>query len=91
VRGIDYPRLSADGRVDLDIRAIIETDDGYRIALSADGVGAPRAAEPVADLSENISLSTVAKDYVWVNTRQIWGSGTVNFATGKIHIDAYMQ
>ena len=91
VRGVDYLRLRADGRVDLDIRAIIETDDGYRIALSADGVGVPRAAEPVADLSENIILSTVAKDYAWVNTRQIWGSGTVNFATGKIHIDAYMQ
>ena len=91
VRGVDYLRLRADGRVDLDIRAIIETDDGYRIALSADGVGVPRATEPVADLSENISLSTVAKDYAWVNTRQIWGSGTVNFATGKIHIDAYMQ
>jgi hypothetical protein len=91
VRGIDYLRLRADGRVDLDIRAIIETDDGYRIALSADGVGVPRAAESVADLSENIRLSTVAKDYAWVNTRQIWGSGTVNFATGKIHIDAYMQ
>jgi hypothetical protein len=91
VRGIDYLRLRADGRIDLDIRAIIETDDGYRIALSADGVGVPRAAEPVADLSENISLSTVAEDHAWVNTRQIWGSGTVNFATGKIHIDAYMQ
>ena len=91
VRGVDYLRLRADGRVDLDIRAIIETDDGYRIALSADGVGVPRTAEPVADLSENISLSAVVKDYAWVNTRQIWGSGTVNFATGKIHIDAYMQ
>jgi len=27
----------------------------------------------------------------WVNTRQVWGIGTVNFAVGKIHIDAYMQ
>jgi len=91
VRGVDYLRLRGDGRIDLDIRAIIETDDGRRMALSADGVGVPRAAEPVADLSENVSLTTVAKDYAWVNTRQIWGSGTVNFATGKIHIDAYMQ
>jgi Protein of unknown function (DUF3237) len=91
VRGIDYLRMRADGRVDLDIRAILETDDGRRIALSADGVGVPRAAEPVADLAENVSLSTAAEDYAWVNTRQIWGSGTVNFATGKIHIDAYMQ
>ena len=91
VRGVDYLRLRADGRIDLDIRAIVETGDGRRIALSADGVGVPRAAEPVADLSENVSLSTAAEDYAWVNTRQIWGSGTVNFATGKIHIDAYMQ
>jgi hypothetical protein len=54
-------------------------------------VGAPRAAEPIADLCENVSLSTAAADYAWVNTRQIWGAGTVNFATGKIHIDAFMQ
>jgi hypothetical protein len=91
VRGVDYARMRADGRVDLDIRAVIETDDGHRIALSADGVGVPRAAEPIADLSENVSLSTPAEQYAWVNTRQVWGIGTVNFATGKIHIDAYMQ
>ena len=50
-----------------------------------------RAAEPIADICEDVSLSTAAEDYAWVNTRQIWGAGTVNFATGKIHIDAYMQ
>ena len=91
VRGVDYLRLRADGRVDLDIRAIVETADGRRIALSADGVGVPRATEPVADLSENVKLTTAADDYAWVNARQVWGSGTVNFATGKVHIDAYMQ
>lgn len=91
VRGIDYAQMRADGRGNLDIRATIETDDGRRIALSADGVLLPHAAEPVADIFENISLTTAAAEYVWVNTRQIWGVGTVNFATGKIHIDAYMQ
>jgi Protein of unknown function (DUF3237) len=91
VRGVDYVRLRADGRIDLDIRAAIETGDGRRIALSADGVGVPRAAEPIADLCENVRLSTADEDYAWVNTRQIWATGTVNFATGKIHIDAYMQ
>lgn len=80
-----------DGRIDLDIRAVIETEDGHRIALSAGGVGVPRAAEPVADLCENVSLTTAAKEYAWVNTRQTWGVGTVNFDSGKIHIDAYMQ
>ena len=91
VRGVDYLRMRADGRVDLDIRATIETDDGHRIALSASGVGVPRAAEPIADLFENICLTTAATEYGWVNARQVWGPGTVNFATGKIHIDAYMQ
>jgi hypothetical protein len=91
VRGVDYARMRADGRIDLDIRATIETADGCRIALSADGVARPRAAEPVADLHENVSLTTAAEPYAWLNARQIWASGTVNFATGKIHIDGYMQ
>ncbi len=91
VRGVDYARMRADGRVDLDVRTVIETENGSRIALSADGVAVPRAAEPIGDLSENVSLSTAAEDYAWVNARQVWGVGTVNFAVGKVHIDAYMQ
>jgi hypothetical protein len=91
VLGVDYLLMRADGRVDLDIRATIETDDGKRIALSADGVGVPSATEPIADLFENVRLTTAAADYAWVNTRQVWAPGTVNFATGKIHIDAYQQ
>ena len=91
VSGVDYLKMRADGRIDLDIRAVIETDDGHRIALSANGVGVPRAAEPVADLCENVSLTTAAEKYAWVHTRQIWGIGTVNLAVGKIHIEGYMQ
>ena len=48
VRGTDYLRIRADGRIDLDIHAVVETEDGCRIALTADGVGNPRAGEPVA-------------------------------------------
>ena len=91
VQGVDYVRMRADGRIDLDIRAVIETENGSRIALSANGVAVPRAGEPIADLCENVSLSTAALDYAWVNTRQVWGIGTVNFTVGKVHIDAYMQ
>ncbi len=91
VRGIDYTRMRADGRIDLDVRAVLETEDGHRIALSADGVATPRAAEPIADLVENVALTTAAREYEWVNTRQVWGVGTVDSAAGKIHIEAYMQ
>jgi hypothetical protein len=91
VRGVDYLRMRADGRIDLDIRATIETDAGHRIALSADGVASPRPASSVVDLHENVTLSTAVPDFVWVNGRQIWAVGTVDLATGKIHIEGYMQ
>jgi Protein of unknown function (DUF3237) len=91
VRGVDYLRMRADGRMDLDIRATIETSDGFRIGLFADGVAVPRPGEPIADLCENVTLTTAAGGYAWVNRHQTWGTGTVNLAAGKIHIDAYMQ
>ena len=91
VRGVDYLRMRADGRMDLDIRATIETSDGFRIGLAADGVAVPHPGEPAADLCENVTLITAAQGYAWVNARQIWGTGSVNMAAGKIHIDAYMQ
>ena len=62
VRGVDFLRLRADGRIDLDIRATITTADGHRIALSADGVAVTRATEPIADLSENVCLSAAAEE-----------------------------
>ena len=91
VHGIDHARMRADGRIDLDIHAVVETGDGHRIALHAGGGASPRAGEPVADLQENVTLTTAAAEYAWVNARQVWGVGTVNFATGKIHVDAFMQ
>ena len=47
--------------------------------------------EPIADLWENVRLDTAAEAHAGVNTRQVWASGTANFATGKIHIEGYRQ
>ena len=91
VCGVDYLVMRADGRIDLDVRATLETDDGHRIAVHIDGVASPRANEPIVDLVENVRLTTAAPSYDWVNARQIWGLGTVNLATGKIQVEAYMQ
>jgi hypothetical protein len=88
---VDRLQLRADGRIDLDTRIIIETKDGQRSAESPDGVRVPRVGEPIAEICEDVSLATSAEDDARVNTRQIWGAGTVHFATGKIHIDAYTQ
>jgi len=91
VRGVDYIWARADWRIDLDIRATVETESGHRIALSGDGVAALRPGEPVADLAENLRFTTAVEDYAWLNKRQIWGVGIVNLAARKIHIEAYLQ
>jgi len=91
VSGIDYLRIRADGRIDLDIKATIATDDGHRIALAAGGVLMPRPDEPIVNIFENVSLTTAAADYAWVNTGQIWAVGSVNMTTGKVHVEAFMQ
>lgn len=91
VHGVDYLVVRADGRFNLDIRATIETDDGHRIALTADGVASPRPDSPIVDLFENVTLTTAAAPYAWVNARQIWAVGTVNLSDGKIHLEGFMQ
>ena len=89
--GVDYVRVRADGRMELDLHLIIETDDGHRIALSGDGQAAPRPGEPVLDIFANVRLSTASKEYAWVNERQIWSVGTASLATRKLHLEAYRQ
>ena len=89
--GVDYLRVRADGRMELDLHLTIETDDGRRIALSGDGQVAPRDGGPILDIFGNIRLSTASREYMWVNGRQIWSVGTFSLATRKIHVEAFMQ
>ena len=89
--GVDYVRMRADGRIDLDLHVIVETDDGHRIALSGDGQAAPRNGEPIWDIFANIRLTTASEEYAWVNERQIWSVGTADMATGKVQVVAYRQ
>lgn len=91
VSGIDYAYMRPDGCIELNILGTLETDDGSRIALSAGGLGVLRKDEPILDLSENVRLLTAVSDYAWVNEKQIWAFGTANLATGKIHVEAFMQ
>jgi hypothetical protein len=89
--GVDYLRMRADGRMELDLHLTIETEDGGRIALSGDGQAAPRSGEPTLDIFGNIRLATADKEYSWVNERQIWSVGTASLVTGKLHVEAFMQ
>ena len=89
VKGIDYLHIRPDGRGQLHIHAEITTEDGKKIALSADGVAIFKDGPPVGDLRENVTLTTSEPDYAWVNPLQIWGPGTVDLAQGEVHITGY--
>lgn len=91
IRGVDHAYMRPDGRLELNLRAVIETDDGARIALEAGGVGLVRTDAPVIDLSENVTLLTACEAYAWVNARQIWASGAADLAAGRIRIEGCLQ
>lgn len=87
VKGVDYLYFRADGRFQLDIYAEITTEDGKNIAFAADGVALGQA--PVLELRENVTLTTSHPEHAWVNTIQIWASGSVDLAKGEIHLKGY--
>ena len=86
VTGIDYLRVRADGRFDLHIHAAMTTESGEKVALFADGVATPRPNSSVFDLRENVNLHTSSDAYKWVNSLQVWGSGTVDLAKQEVHV-----
>jgi len=89
VTGVDHLRVRADGRFELHIHAQLATDDGARIALFADGVALPRQGSSIADLRENVTLSTCFKEYAWVNRLQVWATGTVDLAELVVRLRGY--
>jgi hypothetical protein len=89
VTGVDYLQIRADGRFQLHIHAEITTDDGEKIAVFADGVALRREGSSLADLRENVTLSTSSKKYSWVNTLQVWASGTVDLAKQVVQLKGY--
>ena len=89
VTGVDYLSVRADGRFQLHIHAAITTDDGASIALFADGIAVPREGSSILDLKENVTLTTSASAYSWVNKLQVWGVGTVDLATQEVKVTGY--
>ena len=88
-KGIDYLQVRPDGRAELHIHAEITTDDGKKIALSADGVASFPDGLPIGELRENVTMTTADPGYEWVNPLQIWAVGTCDVSTGEVEIAGY--
>jgi len=93
VVGVDYLHVRADGRFQLHIHAQISTVEGATIAVFATGVALPREhspISPIADLRENVTLTTSAKAYSWVNQLQVWATGTVDLGKQEVDVKGYV-
>jgi hypothetical protein len=89
--GVDYLLVRADGRCDLNMHACITTEDGARIAFWADGIFVPPTdGSGIAQIRENVRLTTADPRYQWVNQLQIWLTGFIELAKEAIHVQAYV-
>ena len=84
ITGTDYVLFRPDGVVVVDVHGTIDTQDGERVAVRADGILVAQPDSPVGQLRENVSLYSASPRYAWVNRLQGWGTGTSDLSTGKI-------
>jgi len=89
VTGVDYLNMRADGRAELHIHGHITLEDGKQVALEAGGVAVPEQDSSVLQLREHVTLTSNHPELTWVNTIEVWARGTVDVATGQVHLRAY--
>ncbi|MEO9468763.1 DUF3237 family protein [Parasphingorhabdus sp.] len=86
--GVDYSNIRADGRLELNIHAVIVTPEGDQIAYEANGVLVPQP-DGVGIVREAAKLTTTSPNYAWVNGYTFISEGTVDTNTGKIDLVLY--
>lgn len=89
LNGTDHLTINPGGRMDLDIRGVIETDDGHKIALSAIGTAVLQDGENTFDITERASLSTSAEPYLWVNDVFILGGGPFDSVNSSLNLQLF--
>lgn len=88
IKGIDYLEVRSDGKFMLDIQAMIETDDGKRIAVREDGILYP-APDGKANIQLNLQFTTHYTEYRWMNHLQVWALADVDMQRGEVKVNAY--
>ncbi len=85
---VDYLNIRADGRIELHGHARLDLQDGGRVSWSSDGLGTI-SGNGVLQLRENVTLRSNSPAHTWVNSIQVWATGTANLATGEIRLKGY--
>ena len=88
ISGYDYHRSTGDGVTNLNIHAVITTDDDKQIAFQATGIAWVTGA--VAEVRENVMLYSAYPEYSWVNKCLFWSTGQLDMATGRITFQCFI-
>nr|HMQ54984.1 DUF3237 family protein [Anaerolineae bacterium] len=92
IAGVDFLRVRADGRFQLDLQANLTTEDGEKISVYEDGLLIPPDPDDetrIAQLRLNLSFTTSSAKYAWLNYVQGWGRGLVDWKTGEVSVQVY--
>ena len=84
MRGIDYILLRSDGIIELNVRAVIVTDDRINISVQISGYG---QGDELKDTQ--IRMITGHEKYRWLMSKIIIGKG--KSANGELELDYYYE
>jgi hypothetical protein len=83
MRGIDHGLIRPDGVMQIDVRAVLTTEDGANISVAIEGF---LNGEKIQDT--NVRLSTGDQRYRWLAERPVMGRGRSR-PDGRLEIDYY--
>ena len=90
ISGVDYLTVRADGRFQLNLQAVLTTDDGEKIAVYEDGILIPPQDDSmIAQIRLNLEFNASSPKYAWMNQIQGWGRGAVDWNTGQVEVQVY--
>jgi hypothetical protein len=87
-RVTDHFYARPDGKFEINVRGVITTEDGARIAVIASGVGTLQG-DGTARIFESISLHSSFEQYSWLNRAALRVTGSVNLMTATISLRVF--
>lgn len=88
--GVDHAVVRGDGRFDLNLSAVITTDDGEKIDLRGGGIfGMPDPKTGYAQIRADVQLTAFSPKYAWVNPLVVWETGASFVPKGEIRLQGY--
>lgn len=89
IEGVDYLRIDPEGKFHLFLRGKITTEENEAIAFDAEGIAIPNPETAVAQVTQNVKLTTASSIYSWVNKLEIFVQGKANLNLGQVHLKGY--